>query len=94
MTVLATVTLDTDQLVPGILLAAAVLTALGVIARKVGRALEVIGRLHDLAVRELEHNHGSSIKDDVHGTAIGLGVLQRRFDDHLRDHHHDDRSRS
>lgn len=31
--------------------------------------------------RELEHNHGSSMKDDVYGLAISIGELQRGRDE-------------
>lgn len=40
-----------------------------------------IDRLDRIASKELEHNHGSSIKDDVHGIAIAIGTLQRDHDE-------------
>lgn len=49
-----------------------------------------LDRLDRLASKELEHNHGSSVKDDVHGIAVSVGLLQREFGrfrsdfDHLR----------
>lgn len=68
-----------------IILSAAVLAALAVIGRAlrsglawcrmVARQLRAVG---DIVERELEHNHGSSIKDDVHGIAVAVGLLQRR----------------
>lgn len=41
------------------------------------RRVTVIQRITE---SELEHNHGSSMKDDVHGMAVSLGELQRRVD--------------
>lgn len=38
-----------------------------------------LDRLDQLASKELEHNHGSSVKDDVHGIAVSVGYLQREF---------------
>lgn len=38
-----------------------------------------LDRLDRLASKELEHNHGSSVKDDVHGIAVSVGLLQREF---------------
>lgn len=37
--------------------------------------------LDTLVTRELTHNHGSSIKDDVHGLAIAVGQQSREIDD-------------
>lgn len=49
-----------------------------------------LDRLDRLASKELEHNHGSSVKDDVHGIAVSVGYLQREmgrlrtdFDQHV-----------
>lgn len=42
------------------------------------RRVTVIQRLTE---SELEHNHGSSMKDDVHGMAVSLGKLQRKTDE-------------
>jgi hypothetical protein len=44
-------------------------------------AIEVI---RHLVQRELEHNHGSSMKDDMHGIAVALGKLQRETEDDRR----------
>lgn len=48
--------------------------------------------LDKLASKELEHNHGSSVKDDVHGIAVSVGYLQREvgrlrrdFDSHINE---------
>lgn len=52
--------------------------------------------IRDVLGRELEHNHGGSLKDDVHGIAVGqyelssavdqlraeLSDLQQQFNDH------------
>lgn len=76
---------DAVTLAGGVL---AVTAGAGVLARKVWRIARALDRLLDLAresndivSRELEHNHGSSIKDDVHGLALAVGELQRRQDD-------------
>ena len=39
-----------------------------------------VAALEELVRRELTHNHGSSIKDDVHGLAVGMGSLGRDLD--------------
>lgn len=46
--------------------------------RAVGRTVNVI---EGVVQRELDHNHGSSIKDDVYGIARAVGVLGRTVDD-------------
>lgn len=40
-----------------------------------------VNEIEQLLAHELRHNHGSSIKDDVHGTAIALQVANQRIDD-------------
>lgn len=79
------------QVPSAIILAAAVLAALAMIGRslrsglawcrKVARQLQAMG---DIVERELEHNHGSSMKDDVHGIAVAVGLLQRRYGEQAR----------
>lgn len=68
-----------------IILSAAVLAALAVIGRALRSGLawcRMVARqlraIDAIVQRELEHNHGSSIKDDVHGIAVAVGLLQRR----------------
>jgi hypothetical protein len=39
--------------------------------------LRSIEAIKHLVQRELDHNHGSSMKDDVHGMAVAIGQLQR-----------------
>jgi hypothetical protein len=64
----------------GIVAAAAVSAAL-IYLLKIGRAAAVkLDRIWQLADSELTHNHGSSIKDDVYGTAIAIGKTQRELD--------------
>lgn len=73
-----------------IVLGVAVLTALGVAVRRLRLAfralenlaalLEMTGQVRDLVQRELNHNHGGSIKDDVVGTALGLQRAHNRVD--------------
>jgi hypothetical protein len=47
----------------------------------IARSIEAV---RHLVQRELEHNHGSSMKDDVHGMAVAIGQLQRDRDDDRR----------
>ena len=54
---------------------------LGVLARSVLKLLNLVRQLQDLAARELTHNRGTSMKDDLHGVALALGSLQRAHDD-------------
>ena len=71
--------------------AGAVLSAVGYIITKVRKAARSLDAIEDLVnllpdmqaivARELEHNHGSSMKDDMHGVAVSVGKLQRRQDD-------------
>lgn len=62
--------------------AAAVGFALAVrqIARWLAGLWRRVDAVLDLVHRELEHNHGSSMKDDVHGIAMALGRTQRDLD--------------
>lgn len=60
---------------------AAGLAALMYLLRGARRAVQTIGAIQDLVERELQHNHGSSMKDDVHGMAVAIGQLQRDRDD-------------
>lgn len=39
--------------------------------------VRAIGAIQHLVERELDHNHGSSMKDDLTGMAIAIGKLQR-----------------
>lgn len=69
-----------DGTIAVILGTAALLAAIAYLVRflvKVGR----VGRaVFEIVDRELTHNHGTSIKDDVYGTAVALGKLQREVD--------------
>lgn len=38
------------------------------------------GGISELLQRELNHNHGSSMKDDAHGTAISVRIAHERID--------------
>lgn len=49
-------------------------------AHRTGKRLKAIDERTE---RELDHNHGSSIKDDTKGTAIAVGQMQRRLDTFL-----------
>ncbi|WP_248579890.1 hypothetical protein [Nocardioides sp. InS609-2] len=87
-----------------------VLRSLGQVLRRLDR-IETLTRdngenaqaVADVAIHELQHNGGSTVKDDVYGIAVALGHqqrslntiaddlegLRRRLDDHL-----DERNRS
>ena len=41
--------------------------------------------LDQLLTRELTHNHGTAMKDDLHGIAVSVGMIQRTQDDTLAD---------
>lgn len=67
---------------------AGVLLALGVIGRfswrivkGIRKAFHMIDTVETIVTRELEHNHGSSMKDDLYGMAVGFGLTQRQVDD-------------
>jgi hypothetical protein len=52
-------------------------------ARKVddlGELISMTADIRNLVQRELNHNHGSSMKDDSHGTAISVRVAHERID--------------
>lgn len=66
--------------------AAAGLAGLLYLLGRARRAARVLDAIQALVERELEHNHGGSIKDDVHGTAVAVGVLQRRVSDLEREY--------
>lgn len=80
-----TITLSWDRAVAATVGAAALLAAilyLFNLARKATRFVRrYLTRIRDLLEGELEHNHGSSMKDDVHGIAVSVGKLQRDVDD-------------
>lgn len=72
-------TIDLDV---GTLAALATLAAfVGAGLRGMYRMARKLDELNDLASRELEHNHGSSMKDDLHGLAVAVGQQQRQLDD-------------
>jgi hypothetical protein len=85
---------------PGVIIAAAaVLVALGVIGKYLRqwfrwfvRLGNMVRAMDEIISRELEHNHGSSMKDDVHGIAVAVGVLQRRFGELARKQQRDHRA--
>lgn len=60
---------------------------------RVGRNLaRVLNTILTIVRRELEGNHGSSMKDDMTGVAYTVGMLWRRVEDlerHQRRHHPD-----
>jgi len=76
-----------------ILAGAGGLVALFAGARAAISLARVVHAIDRVVERELEHNGGGSIKDDVHGIAVAIGHLQRRVD-HLEttlDRHLNDR---
>lgn len=58
---------------------AAGLAAALYLGRKLVRFLRALDRLSRLVEHELTNNGGSSMKDDVHGIAVNVGMLQREF---------------
>lgn len=58
--------------------------ALRYVARGVRWLFDAIEVIHDLVTRELDHNHGSSMKDDLYGVAVALGTLQREHEEDRR----------
>lgn len=74
----------------GVVLAVAGVTALGVIIRwmrggfrvadDAERLLKNTDAILSLVKRELEHNHGGSLKDDVHGIAVSVHRAHNRID--------------
>lgn len=58
------------------------------LARLAAKGFRAVSTMAELVERELQPNHGSSIKDDVHGMAVALGITQRRLDQVERDVQH------
>lgn len=50
---------------------------------QIGERLEVV---ESLVSRELDYNHGGSMRDDVHGLAVAVGSMQRTQDALVRAH--------
>lgn len=48
--------------------------------RGVRNVVRAIAAIQHIVERELEHNHGGSIKDDTVGMAVAIGKLQRDRD--------------
>lgn len=88
---------DASTVAAGIAAAVGLLVACWTGLRRLIRRLD---RVDEVLRRELDHNHGSSIKDDVHGVAVAshesnrkldnlsdqVDVLRRRLDAHQADH--------
>lgn len=64
--------------------AAAFLKAALYIAYGVRFVVHKLDQIDEITQRELSHNHGTSIKDDVHGLAVSIGSLQRESDEERR----------
>ena len=79
-----------SELAAGAVLAVAGMTAVGVIIRWARRGFKTVddaelllSMTHDIKAvveRELSHNHGSSLKDDVHGIAVSVHRAHNRID--------------
>lgn len=63
---------------------AAAVAGLVYLARGARNVVQAIAAIQHIVERELEHNHGSSMKDDTHGMAVAIGKLQRDRDDDRR----------
>lgn len=66
--------------VGGLVLLASGVTSIRYLARTIRAVFRKLEAIDALLSRELEHNHGSSIKDDVAGTAVAVGKLGREVD--------------
>jgi hypothetical protein len=64
---------------------AAGLAALGYLGRRIARAFRALEALQRVVDHELTHNHGTSIKDDTHGTAIAAKKTADAVDGLRRD---------
>lgn len=67
---------------------AGILTACGVFMhfawkgfKLLRKAFRMLDTVETVVSRELEHNHGGSMKDDLYGMAVGFGLTQRQVDD-------------
>ncbi len=74
-------------------------TAVGYLVRRLRKAARVLDVIERVVQRELNHNHGGSVKDDTAGTALAVGRLARTVDnlvhrvsdlEHTRAIHHPD----
>lgn len=75
------------------ILAAAAVAAVGYLGKQVLVVARGVLAIKEIVQRELEHNHGSSMKDDIYGMARSLGEVQRQladFREALRRQHPDD----
>ena len=45
------------------------------------KLVPIVDSIETVITKELEHNHGSSMKDDLHGMAVSFGLTQRQVDD-------------
>lgn len=59
---------------------AGLIAAAGYLVRKARAGVHVLDRIETLLGRELEANHGSSMKDDITGIAFTVGNLWRRLE--------------
>lgn len=53
--------------------------------RFVGKGVDLLRALHSVVNHELTPNHGTSIKDDVYGIAVAVGLLSRDFEEFKHD---------
>lgn len=63
-----------------IVLAAAAVAAVVYLAKGVRYIVHKVDQIDTVTKRELDHNHGGSMKDDVHGLAVAFGQMQRERD--------------
>lgn len=83
--------MDLTELAAAVVLAAAALAALGVLIKwarggfrtidNAEQLLSMTGDIKRIVERELRHNSGGSLKDDVHGIAISVHRAHNRIDD-------------
>lgn len=77
---LVTISVSGEQIVGAVVGAAAFLTATGYLIRKGKKLMRMLHAMHALIQHELTHNHGTSMKDDVHASAVAIGALSRQVD--------------
>lgn len=68
-------------IVGGTVALASMVKAVAFLARGGRRLVHKLDAIDQLLTQELTHNHGSSIKDDVHGLALSIGEMQRDRDE-------------
>jgi hypothetical protein len=72
--------LDPPQLVALVAGSVVVLSGVGYLFGRLRAVFRFVETIHHITTKELEANHGGSMKDDLSGVAVAVGKLQRRVD--------------